>query len=285
VAQRVRIGSAEIAVAADAAFTLNTSGAFPNVPAQAWRRYHADMPDSGEIPSRVLTFVVRSQGKTILVDSGVGEWGVWRFGDGSLLSSLAALDVKPDEIDFVVPTHMHIDHVGWNTRRGANGQAVPTFPRARYIFQHADWDHFTSEAFLASERAAYVRHSVLPLTDSGLMELAGSERIITDEVTLLHSPGHTPGQVAILVQSGGEAALLIGDVCHDPAQLSEPDWSPVFDIDSSLSARSRRAVVQRAKELNGLIAGAHFGAPGTVPFGRIIEIEGRSVWRGVDLGA
>jgi len=282
VADRIRVGSAEIAVAADASFTLNTSGAFPNVPAEAWRVYHPDMAPSGEIPSRVLTFVVRSQGRTILVDSGVGEWGVWRFGNGHLLDSLAALDVRPEAVDFVVPTHLHIDHVGWNTRRSPQGP-VPTFPRARYIFQQADWDYFTRPEFLAGERAAYVQHSVLPLQDSGLMELAGSERAITDEVTLLHAPGHTPGQVCVLVESGGEAALLIGDVCHDPAQLSEPDWSPVFDVDAALSARSRRAVARMAKELSGLVAGAHFNAPGATPFGRLIEIEGRTLWRGVDL--
>ena len=278
-ADRIRVGSAEIAVAADAAFTLNTSGAFPNVPAEAWRVYHPDIAPSGEIPSRVLTFVVRSQGRTILVDSGVGEWGVWRFGNGHLLDSLAALDVRPEAVDFVVPTHLHIDHVGWNTRRSPQGP-VPTFPRARYIFQQADWDYFTRPEFLAGERGAYIEHSVLPLQDSGLMELAGSERAITDEVTLLHAPGHTPGQVCVLIQSAGEACVILGDVCHHPAQLTETDWSPVADIDGSLSARTRKAVVEQAKEMGALVAGAHFNAPS---FGHLVEIEGRTLWRGVEL--
>ena len=282
-AERIRVGSAEIAVAMDAPFTLGAA-AFPNSTPEAWRTYAPNMTAEGGIPSRVLTFVVRSQGRTILVDSGVGAWGTWRFGDGHLLDSLKELDVAPEEIDFVLPTHLHVDHVGWNTRPSPEGP-VPTFPRARYLFQQADWDYFTSAEFLAGERAAYVRNCVLPMQETGLMELIGSERAVTDEVTLLHAPGHTPGQVCVLVQSGGEAALLIGDVCHHPAQLSEPDWSPVFDVDGALSARSRRAVARMAKQLNGLVAGAHFNAPGTTPFGRLIELDGRTLWRGVELPA
>jgi glyoxylase-like metal-dependent hydrolase (beta-lactamase superfamily II) len=86
------------------------------------------------IRSRVLTFVVRSQGKTILLDAGVGGWGLWRFGDGHLLESLAELGVSPHEVDYVIPSHLHLDHIGWNTHPGPDGQPVITFPNARYVF-------------------------------------------------------------------------------------------------------------------------------------------------------
>jgi glyoxylase-like metal-dependent hydrolase (beta-lactamase superfamily II) len=216
----------------------------------------------------------------------VGEWGLWRFGNGHLLDSLKALDITPESVDFVVPTHLHLDHVGWNTRPSVDGP-VPTFPNARYLFQQADWDHFTSPAFLATDPVAGVpemmRRAVLPLQDTGLMELAGSEQYITDDVTLLHTPGHTPGSVSVLVQSSSEAAILLGDAAHHPAQLTETDWSPTADIDPSLSARSRRGVVEQAKRLDAWVAGAHFREPGPA-FGRIVPIEGRMIWRGVDLG-
>ena len=106
------------------------------------------------------------------------------------------------------------------------------------------------------------------------MELIGPEKIITDEVTLLHTPGHTPGSVTVLVQSAGEAALLIGDVAHHPAELTETDWSPMADIDPVLSARSRKAMVEHAMRINGIIASAH--SPAKDPaFGRMVQIEGR----------
>jgi len=115
-----------------------------------------------------------------------------------------------------------------------------------------------------------------------LMELAGSEAVITEEVTLLHTPGHTPGSVSVLVQSGGEAAILLGDVAHHAIELTETEWSPLYDIDRSLSARSRKAVVEQAARMNAYVAGAHF-AESDPAFGRMVPIEGRMVWRGVSL--
>ncbi|MCG3776063.1 MAG: N-acyl homoserine lactonase AiiA [Nitrospira sp.] len=217
----------------------------------------------------------------------MGEWGLWRFGDGHLLDALKAIDVTPEMIDFVLPTHLHADHMGWNTRPSEKGP-VPTFPNARYLFQKEDWDHFTAPAFLNDpaprnpSQAAMIRNAVLPLEHTGLMEIIGPEYKVTDEVTLLHTPGHTPGSITVLVQSRDQAALLIGDAAHHPAELTEPDWSPVADIDPSLSARSRRAIVDEARKRNAHIGGSHFpeGAPF---FGRIQEIEGRMIWRGVTL--
>ncbi len=285
-ANRLKIGAAEIAFAEDASWTMRPLTMFPKVPQEQWRQEVPETTDEGTVHSRVVSFVVRSQGKTILVDSGVGEWGLMpAFGEGHLLESLKALDVSPQDVDFVLPTHLHADHVGWNTRSSENGP-VPTFTRARYLFQQRDWDHFTSAAYLESSTGAgpaMMRNCVIPLQNTGLMDLIGSEAKITDEVTLLHSPGHTPGQCAVLVQSQGEAAIMLGDIAHHPAQLTEPEWTASIDIDQDLSARSRRAVVDLAKKLNGMVAAAHFNAPGSPVFGHILEIEGRNYWRGVDL--
>jgi glyoxylase-like metal-dependent hydrolase (beta-lactamase superfamily II) len=289
-AERVRVGSVEIAVATDAEFRYAPAQFIPGVSGEQWRPYlnGADPEDLYE--SRVTTFVVRSQGKNILVDSGVGVHGLWRFGDGHLLDSLTELDLAPEDIDFVLPTHMHLDHVGWNTRPTPEGP-VPTFTRARYLFQQADWDTYINDDFLYGELENPMRKTtqemmkvaVLPLKDSGLMDLIGPEKAITDEVTLLHTPGHTPGSVSVLVQSGSEAALLIGDVAHNPAQLTETDWTPAIDVDQSLSKRSRKALVEQAQRLNALVAGGHLGAPDASAFGRMIVMDGRPMWRGVSL--
>ena len=280
--EKVRVGSVEIAAVQDANWMFSPGTFLPNVPKDEWKLWEPNLNEEGHMHSRVMTYVVRSQGKTILVDTGVGEWDTWRFGNGRLPDALKEIDVTPEMVDFVVPTHMHVDHMGWNTRRGPDNQPVPTFPRAKYLFQKADWDHFTRPEILSAgtPQAGVMNHAVVPMKDTGLMDLVGSEAKITDEVTLLHAPGHTPGQVAILVQSAGEACLLIGDVCHHPSQLTQHDWSPVADIDGALSARSRAAVARMAKQIDALVAGGHFNDP---TFGRMIELDGRTVWRGVDL--
>lgn len=286
--ERIRVGNAEIAVARDADYRM-TPAAFlrdaenKEIPKEAFRPYLGSQDPTELAESRVVTYVIRSQGKTILVDAGVGPWGLWRFGEGHLLDSLAGLDIAPEAVDFVLPTHLHLDHVGWNTRPSPNGP-VPTFPHARYLFQQRDWDHFTRPEFLSMEgnMQQMIRTAVLPLKDTGLMDLIGPERTITEEVTLLHTPGHTPGSVTILVQSGGEAALLIGDAAHHPVELAQTDWGPAIEVDATLSRRSRKALVDQAARLNAYVAGAHFLADDP-SFGRIIEIEGRRFWRGVSL--
>ena len=284
--ETLRIGSTQITAVRDADFRFIPTTFIPNVPPEGWRAYlgAVDPTEMGE--SRVLTFVIRSQGKTILVDTGVGQWGLWRFGDGHLLESLAAIGIAPEDVDYVVPTHLHLDHVGWNTRPLPDGTIVPTFTNARYLFQKLDWDYFTAPEFLNGERvepSQMMKNAVIPLEGTGLMDHIDHERVITDDVTLLHTPGHTPGSVTLLVQSGSEAALLIGDAAHHPAQLTETDWSPTADIDPSLSARSRKGVVEQAQRLNAWVAGAHFREPGPA-FGRIVPIDGRMIWQGAPLG-
>jgi len=286
--ERLRVGAAEIAVARDADYRLAVGrflrdAAGREIAPAAFRPHLGDADPMAYEESQVLTYVIRSEGQTILVDAGVGLWGIWRFGDGHLLDSLAALDLTPADIDYVLPTHLHMDHVGWNTRP-SDGGPTPTFERARYLFQQADWDHFTHADFLAGDGplVEMVHKAVLPLEHTGLMDLIGAEHAVTREVTLLHTPGHTPGSVCVLVQSQGESALLVGDAAHHPLQLSQTDWSPLVDVDASLSARSRAALVREAQRRDAYVAGGHFLAADPT-FGKIIEVDGRTVWRGVSL--
>lgn len=289
-ADRVKVGNAEIAMVWDAEFRYAPSQFIPSMPAEKWAPFLGGVSPDEIQESRVMTFLVRNQGKNILVDAGVGAHGLWRFGEGHLLDSLKELDVSPEEIDFVVPTHLHLDHVGWFTRPSANGP-VPTFPKAQYMFQQADWDYFMKPEFMDAPSTSPLnemtqkmfRATLVPMKDSGLMTLIGPEKLITDGVSLLHTPGHTPGSVSVLVQSGSEAALLIGDAAHTPAQMTEVDYSPAIDVDASLSTRSRKAMIEMAMKYDGYIAGAHFGAPGHPAFGRMILMDGRPMWRGVSL--
>ncbi len=228
--EKTRIGSIEVAVARDGYWEAAPSTHLRDLKNEAIPndriRDALDGRDPDEvIRSRVISFVVKSEGKTILLDAGVGAWGFWRFGDGHLLDSLAALDVKPEEVDYVIPSHLHLDHIGWNTHPGPDGEPVITFPNARHLFHQADWDHFTSPEFLQRESATpheyvpYVDTCLMPIRDAGLMDLVSSEAEVTKGVTILHTPGHTDGSVSILVQSGGEAAIFIGDLAHLCVQL------------------------------------------------------------------
>ncbi len=289
-ADRVKVGSAEIAMVWDANFKYTPSQFVPSMPREKWLSL-LDGADPDEVQeSRVMTFVIRSQGKNILVDAGVGAHGLWPWGEGHLPDSLKELDISPEEIDFVLPTHLHLDHVGWFTTPTPNGP-IPTFPNAKYLFQKEDWDFFVEAEYFKGRTPSPLNEmsqkmfdaAVIPMKDSGLMDLIGPEKVITDEVTLLHTPGHTLGSVSILVQSGSEAALMIGDAVHNPGQLSEPDYSPAIDIDPSLSTRSRKALVEQAQKLNAYVAGGHFGGPGHPAFGRVILMDGRPMWRGVSL--
>ena len=289
-ADRVKVGNTEIAMVWDAEFRYAPSQFIPSMPPEKWAPFLNGLTVDDIQESRVMTFLIRSGGKNILVDAGVGAHGLWRFGEGHLPESLKALNVTPEEIDYVVPTHLHLDHVGWFTTSTADGP-VPTFPNAKYMFQQADWDHFVESGLLDRLGDSPMNQStkkmfdvaVLPMRNSGLMELIGPEAIITDGVTLLHTPGHTPGSVSILVQSGSEAALLIGDAAHNPGQLTESEYSPAVDVDPSLSTRSRKAVVALAQQHNAYVSGGHFGAPGHPAFGRIVLMDGRPMWQGVSL--
>jgi glyoxylase-like metal-dependent hydrolase (beta-lactamase superfamily II) len=290
----IRIGAVDVAVARDSYWgaapgTHLRDRARNEIPLEKFEPFLGRRDPTVQIASRVLSFVLKSQGKTILLDAGVGAWGLWRFGDGHLLDALAGLDVRPEEIDVVIPSHLHLDHIGWNTYPGPDGEPRITFPNARYLFHKADWDHFTDPTVLerAAETKSRLAHiadtCLLPIDAAGQMELVTTDTSVTDEVTILHTPGHTPGSVSILLESGGDAAIFIGDVAHLCIQLTEYEWSPLGDLDRTVSPGSREKVVTEAIHRNALVAGPHL-EEGPV-FGRMVLLEGRHYWQGVDLPA
>jgi glyoxylase-like metal-dependent hydrolase (beta-lactamase superfamily II) len=291
--EAIRIGSVDVAVARDsywaaAPATHLRDRARNEIPIDEFTPYFGRRDPNTQIASRVLCFVVKSGGKTILLDAGVGAWGLWRFGDGHLLDALAGLDVRPEEIDVVIPSHLHLDHIGWNTRPGPDGEPVVTFPNATYMFHEADWTHFTDPARLnrddPNSRSAKVADICLfPISEAGQMELISGEPNVTDEVKILHTPGHTPGSVSVLVNSGGESAIFIGDVAHLCVQLSEYEWSPLGDLDRETSPAARKRVVEEAVGRNALMAGPHLDE-GPV-FGRMVMLNGRRIWQGIDVAA
>jgi len=254
--------------------------AFPQVPAAAWapwrRRHPEAFSGTDHWRLRDWCFLVRARDRVVLVDTGVGGPGVpgasWIGTPGRLPEELAAAGVDPDEIDLVVLTHLHLDHVGWNLAWDGD-RPRPRFPRARYLVQRADWELFAArpdEARVSFDRC------VAPLGDLGVAELLDGDRILDGQLRLLHTPGHTPGSQSLLVASGGDAVLLWGDVANHPAQVGRPDWGPAADVDPELARATRRQLLERVETEGMWLAPAHFPEP----LGAVAKVEGAHRWRG-----
>jgi glyoxylase-like metal-dependent hydrolase (beta-lactamase superfamily II) len=255
--------------------------AFPQVEAAAWepwrQRHPAAFGGPGRWRLRDWCFVVRGRDRVVLVDTGVGGPGTpgasWMGVPGQLPRGLAAAGVEPDEIDLVVLTHLHLDHIGWNLAWDGD-RARPLFPRARYLVQRSDWELFATGGD-EDDREAFDR-CVAPLQALGVAELLEGDRTLDAELTLLHTPGHTPGSQSLLVRSGEQAALLWGDVANHPAQVGEPDWGPGSDVQPEVARGTRRRLLDRIETEGMWLAPAHFPEP----FGTVTRVEGAHRWTG-----
>ena len=224
-------------------------------------------PSSGLMVLAIQSYLIRSRGITILVDTCGGNDKPrpnkrrYHMNRHPFLERLAACGVTPEAVDYVLCTHLHVDHVGWNTRL-VDGRWVPTFPRARHVFATDEWNywHDLNNAGKLTDNGYYV-DSVLPVAEAGLVTLVGGSHEITDEVVLEPTPGHTPGHVAVHIRSQGRDAVLSGDLMHTALQCAEPDWSSCFCSDPALSARTRRSFLERYAESATLILPAHFPTP------------------------
>jgi glyoxylase-like metal-dependent hydrolase (beta-lactamase superfamily II) len=215
------------------------------------------------------SILVRTATHTILVDTCLGNdkprpnIDIWHQRSGNYLADLASAGVTPEEVDIVMCTHLHADHVGWNTQL-KDGQWVPTFPNAEYLFASKEVDHWQQE--LERRPADEVNHdswadSVAPIFDAGKAVLVGSEDEITTGVRILPAPGHTPGNVMLLLEDRGERGYVLGDAIHHPIQVDYPQWSSRFCHDPDLSRKTRTQILTRAAEENAWILPAHFPTP------------------------
>lgn len=213
------------------------------------------------------TYVIRHAGRTMLVDTCMGnhkDRGGHPIFHGlrtNWLGELEALGVHPNSVDYVMCTHMHGDHVGWNTRL-ANGRWVPTFPNARYVFARSEFE-LRESAWRADETAGYgsFADSVLPVVESGQADLVASDHEIEGLLQLEAAPGHTPGNVVIHLRSQQARAVFSGDTIHHPLQVKYPEWSSAFCEDPAASAVCRRHFVETHADTATLILPAHFPAP------------------------
>jgi glyoxylase-like metal-dependent hydrolase (beta-lactamase superfamily II) len=229
------------------------------------------------------SLLLRSQGKLILIETGVGDKaGGWRrqsspVAQGTLLTELDALGVQPDEIDVVINTHLHADHCGWNTRY-AGEELVPTFPSAEYLILRDEWQ----AAIAPNERtrATYLEENLLPLEKHGRLDLVDGEYRLTDEVTIVPAPGHSPGHAHVVLASGGETGVYTGDIAQVAVQLERTAWVSAFDIMPLVTMETKKAMVEQAIAAGSLIITAHLPFPG---MGRMNRTEqGHRKWQAVE---
>ncbi len=211
------------------------------------------------------SYVVRTPHHTVLVDSCIGNdkdrptRPTWHLKtDTAFIDGLAAVGLSVQDIDVVMCTHLHADHVGWNTRL-QDGRWVPTFPRARYLFSARELAHWTAEN--AKSPIAAMVDSVLPIVAANRADLITSEHALDDHVRLLPTPGHTPDHFAVRLGRGSDAAVLAGDLIHSPVQARYPEMSMAADFDPAQAATTRRGFLERYCDASTLCCTAHFPAP------------------------
>ena len=250
---------------------------FPDSPDGAWQQ-HRDWlapdfwdPAADESISAIQTWLLRSEGRTILVDTGVGNHKdrpyapVWSRLDTGFLDNLAAAGVTPDDVDLVINTHLHVDHVGWNTR--LDGRTwVPTFPNATYLMPRRDVDFWNPanghRAVLGRGNQNVFEDSVIPVEQAGLTHLWDDTHRIDANLTLELAPGHTPGSSVLRLDSGSDHALFVGDLVHTPLQIVEPDTNSCFCEDPAAARKTRHELLGRAADDNALVFPAHLGGHG-----------------------
>ena len=286
----VRIGGLEVVRVEEMIWTVSPRYLYAGLPNEAFEPYRDWLvpyfsTEDFKWRLSIHTFVVRTPHHTILVDTCVGNdrkrsVPAWDHMRTDYPARLAAAGVAPEEVDYVFCTHMHVDHVGWNTRLD-NGRFVPTFPNAKYLFHRVEWEHWkkTEEEI----QAEVVKDSLLPVVDAGLAEMVESDHVIEDGVRLHPTPGHTPGHCSVLLgegrgsggggDGGGDGggggdgaadAVITGDLIHHPFQVAEPDWASRVCWDPQMAARTRREFVERYADTATLVLGTHFAPPTAV---------------------
>jgi glyoxylase-like metal-dependent hydrolase (beta-lactamase superfamily II) len=220
--------------------------------------------EEGRLKMSIHSLVVETPSRRIVVDTGLGNdkegrnVPTWNNRTSPFLETMSAAGFPPDSIDTVLCTHLHVDHVGWNTRLEGN-QWVPTFKNARYVFGKTEYEHWRDHS-VEPDKAAIFHDSVKPIVDAGKADLVASDAGICDEITLIPTPGHSPGHVSVYIRSDGEEGLLTGDVAHHPCQMAHLGWSSTADSDHVQSIATRRDLFSRFADKPVLVIGGHFNA-------------------------
>ena len=273
---KVTIGNVEIVALQDSPFLMSPRVLVPEHAEEMLAEYADELDGRQLLMNSITTYLLRSSGKNILVDTGVGGRRRPGMPPGKLDETLRTAGISPSDIDLVVHTHLHIDHVGWNTVEDEKGASRVFFDRARFLIQQVEWDYWMTPEMLAQPRNLHLVECVKPLGDAGRVDFQAGEVAIDENLTFVATPGHTPGHVAIGIVSAGERAIIIGDASHHRVHLQHPDWQVTMDNDRVLAAQTRARLFDRAEAENRVLMAGHWTYPG---MGSIVRVDGKRTFR------
>jgi len=273
----VTVGNAGITYLPDGYGRYDPVPMFPASTAAGWQLHHDWLDADGRLPLSFGALLVRTSDQRILVDAGYGEKtvevpGVATRVGGRLLHSLGTVGLKPSDIDMVIYTHLHHDHVGWTSQLAGDGRSL-TFANARHLVRRPEWDYWRGTDNIPGPSLADVQQ---PL--EGRIDFVEDGEAIAPGLSLIATPGHTPGHASVIVSSGAERAIILGDVVHCPVQLEEADWACLADVDPELGRRTRERLWQELADPSTVTAGGHFA---DFTFGRVMRAEGKLIWQGL----
>ncbi|MDB5714455.1 MAG: fold metallo-hydrolase [Sphingomonadales bacterium] len=264
---RWQIGDVRITRIAEGQFDLPSEMLFPTsdateLAAMDWLKPHFFNAD-GTLTLSIHALLIETPSLRIVVDTCMGNDKVRQY-TGNLLATdfldrFATSGISPDLVDVVLCTHLHSDHVGWNTTR-IGDRWVPTFPNARYLFGADEFAYWKDNPQTDDDRALFA-DSLLPIVDAGLADFVASDHRLCAEVSLIPTPGHTPGHVSVIIESQGQRAMITGDATHHPCQWTRTEWASLADVDAAGSTDTRQRLCQELADQPVLVIGTHYPAP------------------------
>jgi len=282
---KYRLGLLDVAIISDGSFYQDAGAVFGIVPRMMWESYAGPLDGRHRMTLALNSLVLRSQGKLVLIETGVGDKA--RTGrdnstpvdQGNLITDLASLGIRPEDIDIVVNTHLHLDHCGWNTRF-VDGDLRLTFPNAEYLIMRGEWE----AALNPNERtrATYLADNMAPLKDSDHLRLIDGEHKVTGDITIVPTPGHTQDHASVVLSSGGETAVYIGDMAQAVVQLERTAWVSSFDVLPLVSMETKKAIVESAIDRGSVIISVHAPFPGV---GRMTRDGNFRKWVALEAGS
>jgi len=270
-----RVGALEVMALSDGAPERALDGFFHGVDTANWTRALGITDPQQTFPFNFGTFLVRGDGHTTMVDTGFGARGreMEVPGGGELLIRLSEAGVSPSEIDTIVLTHLHGDHCGWNVNDDEDGAL--TFPNASVHLHQKELEYWTGAVSDENPMAEGVRTRIVPVQQAGRVLTFDHEHAISDALTMVPTPGHTPGHCSVMLASQGEQLLILGDAAHHPVHLEHHDWIPGVDLDPAESQRSRAKVAALAADRDAVVTGGHFPI---LTLGKVRRVESGYRW-------